>query len=52
MDELKDAQLLYEIINDFITETKIPIVELFGIFEIIKVEQGQYLVNDIDEGLN
>ena len=51
MDELTDAQLLYDIINDFIRETGIPIIQLLGVFEIIKIEQSQFLIPD-DEDIN
>lgn len=51
MSDLNDTQLLYDIINDFIRETNIPVLELFGVFEIIKVEQSQFLIPD-DEDIN
>ena len=44
--EKTNVQMLYEIINDFIVQTEMPIFELFGVFEIIKAEQGQFLIPD------
>jgi len=47
--EDNEAQTLYEIINDFIRQNKIPVIELFGVFEVIKAEQAQYLIEDDEE---
>lgn len=47
--EKSDAQNLYEIINDFIEQTHIPIMELLGVFEIIKIEQAQNFVKDDED---
>jgi len=34
-----NVQLLYEIIGDFVDQNDLTVVELMGIFEVIKIEQ-------------
>ena len=34
-----NVQLLYEIIGDFVQQNDLTVVELMGIFEVIKIEQ-------------
>ena len=34
-----NVQLLYEIIGDFVQQNDLTVVELMGIFEVMKIEQ-------------
>ena len=37
---MNDSEVLYGIINDFIEENQLSLIELFGVFQMITMEQG------------
>lgn len=48
---MNNAQTLYDIIMDFLEQNpEMPIIEVMGIFEIIKIQQWTKVEREIEKG--